>query len=206
MDVAARGVAGRALVADLFAGLDPLADPDGHVAEVSVDAAVAVAVVDDDHVRQIAPHVANVEDMEVRPEVADPADLLVEMAAGRQDDAIVRRPDRCAAERGHVDPVVEELAVVDPLPAGDCLERQRDAPHPDRPDIAGQGCDGRSPALGERERAVGVGCPSLDQPRIDGEAGIDGCFDGDHRGRRRCRLRPRDGAGHLAAERLERRA
>jgi len=124
MDVAARGVAGRALVADLFAGLDPLADADRHVAEVSVDAAVAVAVVDNDDVWQIAPHVANVEDMEIRPEVADPADLLVEMAAGRQDDPIVRRPDRCAAERGHVDPVVEELAVVDPLPAGDCLERQ----------------------------------------------------------------------------------
>ena len=61
VDVAARGVAGRALVADQLAGPDALARPDRDVAEVGVDRAVAVAVVDHDDDRQVVPQLLAVE-------------------------------------------------------------------------------------------------------------------------------------------------
>ena len=86
-----------------------------------------------------------VEPAVVRREVADPADLLVEVAARGEDDAVVGGPDPVAAERGDVDAVVEELPVDEPLAAGRSAERQRD------PALARSASDSRS---GRRRRGV----------------------------------------------------
>ena len=82
--------------------------------EVRVDAAVAVAVVDDHDDRQRRPQLLGVEPRVVRGQVADPADDVVEMPARGEDHAVVGGHDPVAAERRHVDAVVERLAVDDP--------------------------------------------------------------------------------------------
>ena len=114
VQVAAGRVPGAALVAQELAGMDALAGLDHDLLEVGVDAPVAVAVVDDDHDRQRHPQLLGVEPLVVPVEVADPADDVVEMAAGGEDDAVVGGDDPVAAERREVDPVVERLAVDDP--------------------------------------------------------------------------------------------
>ncbi len=166
MDVAAGRVAGHALEADLLARLDPVADRDRDLAEVGVDAAIAVAVVDDDDERQVVPELLLVEDSVVGTQVADPADDVVELATGSQDDAVVSGPNGVAAERRDVDSVVEELAVLDPGAAGDRLERQRQTAASERPDVARQLLRRRRHPLQGGGRNGAILGPGIDESRV----------------------------------------
>src|SRR5439155_17379999 len=79
--------------------------------EMGIDAAVAVAVVDHDNDRQAPPQLLGLQPVEVRRQVADPADLLVELPAGGKHDAVVGGHDLIAAPARDVDAVVERLPV-----------------------------------------------------------------------------------------------
>ena len=114
VEVAAGRVAGPALVAEEVAGTDALAALDDDLLEVGVHAPVAVAVVDHDHDRERLPQLLGVEPLVVAGQVAEPADGVVEVAAGGEDDAVVGGHDPVAAERREVDAVVERPAVDDP--------------------------------------------------------------------------------------------
>ena len=126
VEVAAGGVARRALEAEQLAGMDRVAALDLHLPEVRVDAAIAVAVVDDDHHRQLPPQVAGVEPGEVPVEVADPAHQRVEVATRRDHGPVVGGQDAVAAERRDVDAVVEPLAVDDERAPRRRAEGERD--------------------------------------------------------------------------------
>jgi hypothetical protein len=154
VDMAPGRVAGRPLEPDALARLDDVTRANGHLAEVGVDASVAVPVVDHDDERQVIPELLPVEDPVIRAEIADPTDELVEMAAGGEDDAVVGGVDAIAAERRHIETVVHQLAVPNPGPARDVLERQRDPAALERPDVARQFGRSRSERFVARARGL----------------------------------------------------
>src|SRR5882672_8883815 len=110
--MAAGRVAGHPLIADQLAGVHDVADPDDDLAEMGIDAAIAVAIIDHDREWQVIPHRLAVEERVVPAQVTDPADVVVEMTAGRQDDAVVSGADPISTEGRKVDSVVPQQAVL----------------------------------------------------------------------------------------------
>src|SRR3954449_12829198 len=149
-------------VREALAGPEDRAALHGDVGEVGVDAPVAVAVVDHDDDGQVPPAVGRVEARVVRAEIADPADLVVEMTTGREHDAGVGGANGRAAERRHVDAVVEQPSGVVPLAARDRLERQGDPALRDRPDLSRQRRDLRGDPRG----------PDVVPGRVAGASGV----------------------------------
>ena len=138
VDVAPGRAPGPALVAQELPGLDRLAALDDDLREMGVDAPVPVAVIDHDHDRQRHPQVPLVEPILVPPEVAHPAHLVVVLAAGREDRAIVGGDDVVAAERREIDAVVERRPCTIRDPHADGPEWQRQPAVRQRGAIAGQ--------------------------------------------------------------------
>ena len=134
---------GRALVAEQLPCGDVLAGLHLDVLLLmGVDAAVPVPVVDDDHDRQRRLPARGREPLLVGGQVALPAHEVGIFSARCEDDSIVRsdhpcpaRPTRC---HGHVEAVVEQLAVDEELTVAAGPERQRDHRGVHRPDVAGQ--------------------------------------------------------------------
>ena len=207
VQVAAGRVAGAALVAQEVAGADALAALDDDLLEVGVHAPVAVAVVDHDDDRERPPQLLGIEPLVVAGQVAEPADGVVEVAAGGEDDAVVGGHDPVATERGEVDAVVERLAVHDP---GGIQRRGAEVlgePAPGkRPAVARQAGDRRG-AAGERQARVWDGRDGHDgelgraSERGLGRCHLDGARDRTDRGDRTGRL---DGAGPDRADGHER--
>ena len=104
VEVTARRATGPALVAQELAGLHGRALLDDDLAEMRVDAAVAVAIVDDDDDRQRGPEVLLLEAVQIRLEIADPAHEPVVLAARGEDGAGVGGHDPVATERREIDP------------------------------------------------------------------------------------------------------
>ena len=198
VEVAAGRVARGALEAEQLPGVHDLANVDLDLPEVRVDAPVAVPVVDHHDQRELEPQVVSVQAPQVGPEVADPAQQLVEVPARGEHGAVVGRHDPVAAEGRDVDAVVESLAVDEQRAPRRRAERQRQARVGDRPGVAGEGVDGGGPGRQDRRR---LGASRLDRADEVGRRGSPratspraaGAGAGDRRdGRRRL------GAGHLA--------
>ena len=157
VEVAAGRPPGVALPADQLPGLDDVPCLDAHLREMRVDAAIAVAIVDHDGDRQRVPEVLLVQPSVVRLQVADPADVVVEVAARGKNGAAVGCADPVAAGRRDVDPVVEPLTLDQATSPARVLEAERQAAL-ERPDVAGEVLDWRGRRNGGRRRTgVGVG-------------------------------------------------
>ena len=102
---------------------------------MGVEAAVAVAVVDDDHDRQVIPEVLGIQAGVVGGEVALPAQKVVEMPTRGKHDAVVSCHDPVAAESRHVHAIVEPLPVDHEVAPVRLLEGQRDPAVRERPHV-----------------------------------------------------------------------
>ena len=154
VEVAPGGMAGRALEAQQLAGVDGVAALDLHLPEVRVHAAIAVAVVDHHHHRQLPPQMAGVEAGEIPVEVADPAHQGVEVATRRDHGPVVGGQDAVPTEGRDVDAVVEPLAVDDERAPRRRAEWERDPRVGDRPLVAGEVRNRRRAGRGDDDRLL----------------------------------------------------
>ena len=102
-------------------------------------------------------------------QVAEPADLRVEPARGRQDHAVVGGDDPIPAERREVDAVMELLAVDDPRTPWRRSERQRQAT------VAGAATGSRSAWRSAAAVGTGVGV-GIRRRRPGGDGRWFGCL------------------------------